>query len=47
MDAIVVNLVEMGVIIYYGWSPLCALFDPWSAQWIALGCMFEYSKIIK
>jgi hypothetical protein len=23
-----------------GWTPLCALYDPWTPQWIALGCWF-------
>ncbi len=22
------------------WTPLCALYEPWSPQWIALGCWF-------
>ena len=22
------------------WTPLCVLYDPWSPQWIALGCWF-------
>jgi len=23
-----------------GWTPLCVLYEPWSPQWIALGCWF-------
>jgi hypothetical protein len=23
-----------------GWSPLCLLYEPWSIQWVALGCWY-------
>ena len=23
-----------------GWNPLCPLYEPWSAQWLILGCWY-------
>ena len=41
VKAALVALVLAAVLVTVtGWSPLCVLFEPWSAQWIALGCWY-------
>ncbi len=40
VGAVVAVAVAAVLIQASGWSPLCPLFERWSAEWVMLGCWY-------